>query len=74
MDICDRAQEYEELFITTALRKATIERASDDSPLYIAGIRCCVDCEEPIPEPRIEAKPDVARCVECQEKHERGMP
>jgi len=26
---------------------------------------------EPIPEERIEAKPDVTRCVECQEKYEK---
>jgi phage/conjugal plasmid C-4 type zinc finger TraR family protein len=70
MDICDRAQKVEEHFLTTALRKATVR--IPDRPLYKTGVRCCVDCEEPIPEKRIEVKPDVTRCVECQTVYERN--
>jgi DnaK suppressor protein len=29
----------------------------------------CVDCGQQIPEGRIEARPDAARCVGCQAKH-----
>ena len=31
----------------------------------------CVDCEREIPEGRLEARPDAARCVDCQAKHAR---
>jgi RNA polymerase-binding transcription factor DksA len=31
----------------------------------------CVDCGQQIPEGRIEARPDAARCVGCQAKHAR---
>ncbi len=31
----------------------------------------CVDCGDPIPEPRLEAMPTASRCVKCQEAHER---
>jgi RNA polymerase-binding transcription factor DksA len=29
----------------------------------------CVDCGHEIPEGRLEARPDAARCVSCQAKH-----
>jgi DnaK suppressor protein len=29
----------------------------------------CVDCGHEIPEGRLEARPDAARCVVCQSKH-----
>lgn len=31
----------------------------------------CVDCGREIPEGRLEARPDAARCVPCQSKHAR---
>ena len=31
----------------------------------------CVDCGKPVPEGRLEARPDAARCVACQGKHDR---
>ena len=31
----------------------------------------CVDCGGDIPEGRLEARPDAARCVNCQAKHAR---
>lgn len=31
----------------------------------------CVDCAEPVAEGRLEARPDAARCVTCQAKHDR---
>jgi DnaK suppressor protein len=30
----------------------------------------CVDCGRPIPDARLEVRPEAARCVEDQEKHE----
>ena len=31
----------------------------------------CIDCGNEIPEGRLEARPDAARCVGCQAKHAR---
>ena len=31
----------------------------------------CVDCGHEIPEGRLDARPDAARCVDCQAKHAR---
>jgi DnaK suppressor protein len=31
----------------------------------------CVDCGGPVPEGRLEAKPEAARCVACQAKRDR---
>lgn len=30
----------------------------------------CVDCGQPIPDARLEVRPEAARCIEDQEKHE----
>ena len=32
----------------------------------------CVDCGDPVPEGRLEARPDAARCIRCQAKHDRA--
>lgn len=32
----------------------------------------CVDCESTLAEERLEARPEAARCVQCQEKQEAG--
>jgi DnaK suppressor protein len=32
----------------------------------------CVDCGLPVPEGRLEARPEAARCVACQTKHDRS--
>jgi DnaK suppressor protein len=31
----------------------------------------CVDCGNPVPEPRLEARPATPRCVPCQAKRDR---
>ena len=31
----------------------------------------CVDCGKPVPEGRLEARPEASRCVACQAKHDR---
>jgi len=66
MDTIDVANEHADLFREIALRNARADRFWDiEKPLIIDDIRYCLDCEDPIPEERIEAKPDVTRCVEC---------
>ncbi len=32
----------------------------------------CVDCGLPVPDGRLEARPEAARCVACQAKHDRN--
>lgn len=32
----------------------------------------CVSCHKPIPEGRLEARPEAARCVPCQSKYDRA--
>jgi DnaK suppressor protein len=31
----------------------------------------CADCGKPIPEGRLDARPEAARCVACQSKRDR---
>jgi DnaK suppressor protein len=31
----------------------------------------CVDCGDHVPDGRLEAKPEAARCVRCQSKHDK---
>jgi DnaK suppressor protein len=31
----------------------------------------CVDCGKPVPDGRLEAKPEAARCISCQAKRDR---
>ena len=33
----------------------------------------CVDCGKPVPDSRLEARPDASRCVACQARHDRRL-
>ena len=33
----------------------------------------CVDCGRPVPDGRLEARPDASRCVACQARHDRRL-
>lgn len=72
MDEIDAAQERDEFFRETAITQALKKRPTeDDDPLIINGVRCCLDCEEPIPVARLKAHPGAKRCTSCQSKKER---
>ncbi|MEV3979835.1 TraR/DksA family transcriptional regulator [Nonomuraea sp. NPDC050227] len=62
----DRAQAM--LTVATAQRRAVTEaiRRLDEG-----AYGRCVDCDEPVPEGRLEARPEAARCVPCQGRRER---
>ncbi|MER6514852.1 TraR/DksA C4-type zinc finger protein [Nonomuraea sp. NPDC001636] len=62
----DRAQAM--LTVATAQRRAVTEaiRRLDEG-----AYGRCVDCAEPVPEGRLEARPEAARCVPCQGRRER---
>lgn len=68
MDPIDYAQQREEQHRDLALA-AQANRAKD-KPLVIDDEVCCCSCEEPIPEKRLEAEPEAARCLDCQQAHE----
>ena len=71
MDDADRAKDYEMRHRAAALEAQKANAQPIDRPLYIHGVRVCLDCLDPIPEGRIEAYPDAARCTGCKEIYER---
>ena len=50
---------------TQRLERVQTILASYDDPDIDFG--CCRDCEDPIPMPRLRARPDALFCMECQE-------
>ena len=70
MDIIDDANERADLFRENALN-AVRQNNTSESPLYIGGVRCCLDCEKPIPKGRLKVNPDAVRCVVCQTRREK---
>lgn len=71
MDECDLAAQYQQMDLERALKKALEAARGVEEPLYIVGVRCCLECEEPIPVERIRANPQAVRCVACQAGKER---
>ncbi|MEV4072757.1 TraR/DksA family transcriptional regulator [Nonomuraea fuscirosea] len=62
----DRAQAM--LTVATAQRQAVVEAIKRvEEGMYGR----CVDCARQVPEGRLEARPEAARCVQCQGKRER---
>ena len=70
MDVIDDANARADLFRKNALN-AIRQNEMCESSLYIDGIRCCLDCEEPISAKRLKANPDAVRCVICQTRREK---
>ena len=65
----ERAKENE-----IAERKQGIKEVLDrpdhgvgESQLMINDQVCCIDCYDPIPQQRLEIRPNAVRCVECKE-------
>ena len=67
-DICDKAQENEEIFLAEALYRQAEKTTATVSNYY------CDDCGEPIPEARRHAVIGCTRCAVCQEYFEKGFP
>jgi DnaK suppressor protein len=67
----DLAQELEEKHRVKSLAVQAAAAATKEQPLVIDGVRVCLDCRDPIGKKRLKAKPDAARCVECQELKEK---
>ena len=70
-DIVDDAQALEALHRAASL-DAALARPPEPGPLYLDGVACCVECQEPIVSARLKAKPGASRCVRCQQALEGG--
>ncbi|GGO64490.1 TraR/DksA family transcriptional regulator [Nonomuraea cavernae] len=62
----DRAQAM--LTVATTQRRAVVDALKR---LDEGSYGSCVDCGKPVPEGRLEARPEAARCVQCQGRRER---
>ena len=73
MDEVDHAKEREMLHRKLALEAQLNkpDRGPGEEPVEIEGVRVCLDCFDPIPPARLEAKPDAVRCVDCKERWEK---
>lgn len=68
-DICDDAQQAEAFVIQAALASMPRDQPNE-AQLVIAGVVCCLGCGDPIPIPRLAARPKATRCVVCQAEEE----
>jgi DnaK suppressor protein len=67
-DLSDTDRTQAMLTVATAQRRAVVDAVRRvDEGTYGR----CVDCGSPVPEGRLEARPEAARCVQCQAKRER---
>jgi DnaK suppressor protein len=55
----------------TAARKLRGEVLEALRRIEVGTYGTCSDCGSPVPEGRLEAKPEAARCVKCQAKRDR---
>ena len=68
MDDVDKAKELEMQHRDLALKEALAKPDHDygEKPDVVDGVHYCIDCGEPIPEKRLEIKPESVRCVWCK--------
>lgn len=64
MDEIDLAQARQQLINERALS------AHLDKQTRAASRTSCIDCADPIPEPRRQAAPGCTRCIDCQQLHD----
>jgi DnaK suppressor protein len=58
--------------VLSAARAQRMEVADALARIEHGTYGTCVDCGKPIAEGRLEARPEAARCVACQARHDRG--
>ncbi|HHO59902.1 MAG TPA: TraR/DksA family transcriptional regulator [Thiotrichales bacterium] len=66
MDDLDRAKELEMQHRSIALKNQQSKAQETETPLEIDGVRCCLDCYQPIQEARLKARPESVRCIDCK--------
>jgi DnaK suppressor protein len=67
-DLTDADRARAMLTVATTQRRAVVEAIKR---LEEGTYGRCVDCRKLVPEGRLEARPEAARCVQCQGKRER---
>jgi DnaK suppressor protein len=70
MDDADRAKELEMRERQAALERTLAEGRETERPLVIGGVRCCIECGDPIPAARLAARPQSVRCTDCKQERE----
>lgn len=66
------ADEQNALIENAAQQRAEVEAAL--ARIEDGSYGSCVDCGQPIPDARLEVRPEAARCVADQEKYEAANP
>lgn len=64
MDEADLAQINEERERAFAI-SSVLDRDPGE-PVEHDGVRCCAECDEPIPKTRLAVWPQAIRCADCQ--------
>lgn len=64
-DLFDRASDVEQAFRDNALARQ-LDQVTEQPLTDKQGARCCVECSEEIPLPRLAAVPHAVRCISCQ--------
>lgn len=70
MDDADRAKRFEIQDREAAVNKALKRPQQPAQKRNTDGDVICIDCEAIIPEDRLTAKPDAARCLDCKTRWE----
>ncbi len=68
-DAADDAQDFETSRRASALADAAAAKPGP-APVFIDGVACCAECEEPILPARLKALPGVGLCMACAEELE----
>jgi DnaK suppressor protein len=71
MDQLDDAAMLEQADRDRALSNQCAHREPEPDQWIEDGVVLCIDCAEPVSQPRLAAKPNAARCIDCQQLHER---
>ncbi|NUR90251.1 MAG: conjugal transfer protein TraR [Nonomuraea sp.] len=67
-DLTDADRVEAMLTVAATHRRAVLEALQR---LETGTYGSCVDCGKPVPEGRLEARPEASRCVQCQSRQER---
>lgn len=70
MDVVDRAEKLEAHNRKLALAKQR-ERSREPKQDIVNGVVYCIDCGIEVQPERLKIKPNAARCINCQRKHEK---
>lgn len=73
-DQLDRAGELEQRHRDAALKAATQKRQMPAQIHDAQGRVVCLECEDAIPQARLDAQPGTPWCVECKTRTDRKKP